>query len=485
MTKRPVVVVQPPDSRGLRRVDIGGEAAGGAWSPRGLRRILSRAGFPEDMDIEDRAAIRWREGDSSVWPDRKGRRYGTVAFMTAGLLGCAALLAVVGMPDAFGALTFAGRVSGFLFILAGVVEVAAAAAAIDFWGKRHVKYSGSLVVLGALVALATNSLFLLVWFQEQESTHYLQAFVPLWCWSMAALWLLYRHHAWEKIPHPKGFAVGVTVSALLAASNLAYSAVYQPYAKQPLLIVKATFGKPRSDPKRPVVYLPLTIHVENTGTVPVYILASAHSTYGRTATFTAGDTQLKDWKEDLEWDEDTELHVGSTGFTVLHTGSIVAPGSWLDQGDVITEERIVELPKNAPYDVIQATAELQIMRKDRGKIDEAAFSSPHYSWSKEERKYFGCTAEICDDHIFYRARLRHNNNLINVTRKPRYVTSYRAVNAEGSYFGAHIGPLNSKGELSGDEEPSERYGVMNYPSGTVTVPFATLLNPQDRPASGD
>ncbi|QES49542.1 hypothetical protein DEJ50_18760 [Streptomyces venezuelae] len=478
MDEKRLAVVQPPDGRGLREVAVGGTTVGSAWSLRGLRRLLRRAGFPKDLDLTDGAAVRFDGGDSTVWPDRRGRRYATVLFVVAGLLVSAGLLMVVGTPDAMGGVTFAGRVTGLLFILAGGVEVVAAAAALDYWGKRHLRYSGSVVMLGVLVAFATDTLFLGVWFQEREYTRYLLVFLPLWCWSVAALVLLYRQHAWERIPFPKGFTVGVLVTALLSASNLAYSAVYQPYSRQPQLDLTVAFGRPRPDPGRPVVHLPLTLRMKNTGAIPLYVLGGAHWVWGRSARFSAGEVELKDWKKDMEWLEDIELHVEATGFKLIHTGPFVVPGTWFDPGDGATVETIVQVPKDAAYDALEATTELMFMRKDRGKIDEVEFARPRYSWDKEERQYFRCAPKACQDHVFYRGRLRHNNNLINVTRRPRYVTSYWSVNGNASEYGTHIGPLDSGGRLSGDEEPDERYGAFFLSSNTAKIPFVALVSPQ-------
>ncbi|MFC8374181.1 hypothetical protein ACFUIT_40630, partial [Streptomyces sp. NPDC057239] len=70
MRIRPWAVVEPPDSRGLRRVTIGGETAGSAWSPDELRKILRRFDYPENADLDDPSSISWRGGDSRPWPDR-------------------------------------------------------------------------------------------------------------------------------------------------------------------------------------------------------------------------------------------------------------------------------------------------------------------------------------------------------------------------------------------------------------------------------
>src|SRR5262249_12818511 len=136
MSMRPWVVVEAPDGRGLRRVTVGGAAAGSAWSLRELHKLLDRLGQP-DVDVEDPASVCWRGGDSGTWPDRAWRRRATGVLMVLGLAASAVLNAVIGWPDASGALTFAQRITGALFVLSGLVQVAAAISVFDYWGRRQ------------------------------------------------------------------------------------------------------------------------------------------------------------------------------------------------------------------------------------------------------------------------------------------------------------------------------------------------------------
>nr|WSX47904.1 hypothetical protein OG409_02420 [Streptomyces sp. NBC_00974] len=156
------VVVHAPDERGLSAVSIDGVSVGSAWSRRDLRRQLRRAGLPSDVDLEDRASITWRGADGTTWPDRAGHRRGTIALLAAGLLASMLLLAHTGVVDAMGALTFSGRLTGVLLVLSGAVQGVAAAAVFDSWGKRTLRYSGALVLLGVLIAVATEALLLTV-----------------------------------------------------------------------------------------------------------------------------------------------------------------------------------------------------------------------------------------------------------------------------------------------------------------------------------
>ncbi|MFJ4860659.1 hypothetical protein [Streptomyces sp. NPDC088748] len=63
-----VVVVQPPDRRGLREVLVRGETAGRVWSERELHRLLDECGLREP-DIE------WRGAGADVWPDHRTQRF--------------------------------------------------------------------------------------------------------------------------------------------------------------------------------------------------------------------------------------------------------------------------------------------------------------------------------------------------------------------------------------------------------------------------
>ncbi len=81
-------------------------------------------------------------GLTRAWARRAGG-----CFMAVGLLVSAAVLSRVGLWDVMGALTFGGRVMGAVFLAGALVEVAAAVAAADFWGKRRVRYCGPVVVL--------------------------------------------------------------------------------------------------------------------------------------------------------------------------------------------------------------------------------------------------------------------------------------------------------------------------------------------------
>ncbi|MFJ3159750.1 hypothetical protein [Streptomyces kanasensis] len=485
MEKGPKVVVQPPDSRGLRAISVAGTTVGSAWSLRGLRKVLRSVGHPKDLDVRDRRFVQWRGGGSDVWPDRTWRRRTGGGFLVIGLLGSMVLLAVIGIPDAFGALTFAQRMAGFAFVLFGAVEGVAALAALDFRGKRRFRYTGAVVLLGVLIALATHSLLLFMWFQEREYTPYLLMYLPLWFWAVWALQALVREGAWKGVPHPQRFAAGVAATALLATVNLAYSAVYQPSATPVLLRLTARFGKPVHDPVRPIVHLPVRLHAKNIGKVAARVINDEYSVYGYAVEFTAKRKGgLKERREALEFDEDVSLHTGVSDARTLGAGRFAGPGSWFEPGDEHTKERVLHLPEDAEYDWLEVAFGMEIMRMDRGRIDEE-FYVPHHSW-KEEEGTLHCLPEVCGDTLIHRGRLRHNNNVLNVTRRPVYVTASWTLDPEWSYTHTFLSsspdftPENEAAAAAADRESAreiERYGIF-YTYTSAVTPFRALLAPR-------
>ncbi|MGC9378777.1 hypothetical protein [Streptomyces sp. MH13] len=465
MSIRPWVIVETPDSRGLRRITIDGETVGSAWSSSELRRRLGRLGYPESMDLDDPASICWRGGDSRTWPDRAWRRRSIMSLMTAGLLASMVFSVVIGWPDASGALTFAQRITGVLFVLSGVVLGIAAIAALDYWGRRHVRASGALVLLGAVIVFATDGLLLLLWFEEREYTRYLLVYLPAFLWSIWALLLLVRHKSWKGVPQPKRFAAGVLATALLTAVSLAYSTMYQPAAAPMHFTLKAEFGKAWEDNNDlPFVHVPLTLYMKNTGGIPVYIINDIYTVRGRVALYSLEEEGLvAEWRESVgkqgAGEGEAELYVDQLEYTTISSGRFQHPGNSLDVGQEYSLKRVFQLPKDVGYDTVSVDLQISYMRKDRGRLDVEEFRTPHPSWSERDPRYH-CEPAVCGSQLVYRGRVRHNNNLINVTRKPRYVT---AVWSPGGSFISSISsfPFNFSGvgDYAEERRELERYGA--------------------------
>ncbi|MGA5171191.1 MULTISPECIES: hypothetical protein [Streptomyces] len=481
MENKQKVVIQPPDSRGLRYVSVGGATVGSAWSLRDLRRVLRHLGYPTDMDLHDRSSISWRGGDSGTWPDRTWMRRTTGALLIIGLLSSTALLALIGIPDALGALTFSQRMTGYLFILSAAAEGVAALAVLDFYGKRQFKYTGAIVLLGTLITLAICSLLLILWLQEKEFTLYLLLYAPLWLWSVWSLILLLRERVWRGLPQPKKFAAGVVATALLATINLAYSTVYQPNSVPLLFRLSARFGTPVSDPNRQVVHLPLILYAKNTGKVAAYVVNDNYYVYGSRARFSEKGQGLQDRRDAMVWGDDARLYTGTPEITTVSTGQFYGPGAWLEPGEEFSMEKVIQLPAGAGFDEIGAHLGIEVMRMDRGKVDIDEFAIPHYSWEKQEGSLY-CPPDKCGEFVTHRGRLRHNNNIVNVTRRPVYFNTMRWVDAKGADF--YTSMSSSPNFIPADEVAAEReedestrekdrYGVY-YVEASTAMPYAAV-----------
>ncbi|MFD9522380.1 hypothetical protein [Streptomyces sp. NPDC059979] len=471
---RPWVVVEPPDRRGLRRITILGKAVGSAWSLRELRKVLRRLGYPDDMDLDDRARVYWRGGDSSVWPDDRGwRRRVVIALMLVGMLGSLALQVVIGWVDAWGALTFAQRLVGALFLLAGVVQGIALPAVVDYWGRRRVGLSGALVLLGVVMALATTTLLLFLWLQEREFIAAVLLVLALWLWSLWALRTLIREKVWRGIPHPRKFAVGVTVTALLTAISLGYSIIYQPIAAPLHFVLKAEFGTPQTGADSSYIHVPLKLYGKNAGGIPVYIVVDDYTVSGKLAEFSESGEGMKEWNDNEEvvrgyWPSEAQAFVSKVKSEVIATGQFQGPGSTLDSGEEFKMEKVITLPKNTKYETLKVVLQFAILRKDRGKIDDEFFYEK-LSWVESEGIYY-CPPDGCGELLIHHGRVRYNVNLINVTRKPRYVVAFWSPEDEPNAF---VSSFNFKKEKKSRsmyeiyedldeneaEREAERYGL--------------------------
>ncbi|MFI1535702.1 hypothetical protein [Streptomyces anandii] len=460
MSIRPWVVVEAPDDRGLRRVTVDGETAGSAWSMRELRRILERLGHP-DVDVTDPARVHWRGGDSDTWPDHPRRRHTAALLMMAGLLASAVLNAVIGWPDASGAMTFAQRLTGALFVLSAPVQAAAALAVIDHWGKRHSRVSGATVLLGVLTSTAADGLLLLLWFEEREYTPYLLVFMPLCCWSVWALWLLLKERSWKGVTHPRKFAAGVFVSALLTALSLVYSTMYEPTVAPMSLALKAEFGTARADRRLPFVQVPLKLSVKNTGSFSVYIVVDDFTVYGRTADYSEqGSFGVQDWRKSIDeyGEEEAERHVDRIRFAPLSSDRFYEPGVLLESGQEDAREHVFQLPVNTKYDLLHVDLQLTYMRKDRGRIDVAAFGQAHASWRKGVGQSY-CRVAGCLGRLVYLGRVWHDNNLINVTRGARYVLATWSAKEGPRYSISPYFTTGKAADAAEEKKNLERFGV--------------------------
>ncbi|MFJ9765669.1 hypothetical protein ACIRUY_17835 [Streptomyces erythrochromogenes] len=468
MSDEPLVVVQPPDRRGLRRVSVRGEPAGGLWSERELHQLLDESGLGlRDVELRGAGVV--------VWPDRKAVRYATGAVLVAGLLGCAVLLIGIGQVDALGSPNFAGRVTGMLFMAAGGIQGLAAFAALDHVGKREWPYSGVVLLAAVVISLAANSFFLLLWFEESEyGTPLLPAFVALWLWSLWAAWYLFREKVWQGIPHPKGFAIGFLVTTSLTAANLAHTSWFQPSVAGVTIESSAKFGK--AYVQGDDIYLPVTLTVKNTGSTPTYVLGSVYWLMGQHIRPSRPDWLGRGWERDLEAADDVDIYTDRPLNTLVRTGEIIGAGTYVNPGRQFTDQKLIRLPRSAPFDALKTDTKILTLRKDQARIP-FGLRLNGFSWASAEGVQ-KCDEPPCPSLVSYAGEIEHGSNVINATRKQRFLLSAWMMEADGnnSDISAGVRPRPEVAAVNSEWRSLSSYGIEQIKGGGDVILFHPLTS---------
>lgn len=410
-----------------------------------------------------------------------------------GLFATAIELGVFGAADVSGALTYAGRISGVVFLAAAILELAALFALINLRQPDAAKYSAALVLVGVLSSLLANLVLLILQLDGWSYTHYLWFWALLLPWSCWALWRLHRVGIWSLIPHAKGFAVGVAATGTLAVANFTYTQIYQPYTSPAMLSNLVEFGT--ATEAGGVVSLPVRLRARNTGRVGVYVLGSLYQVSGRKTSFVPTPRKAQDWLKDLNSHQRDLMRytdVKKKGYELLTQGQFVtraAPALVLEPGAELVAEKVVQFPAGASYDLLGATANVTYLRKDRVKLIHDYSTSGRSSWTGE----FKCCSDAAPPrwvagkgvHTFrFRSRIMHSTAVLENTRAPHYVALWWLLQepASESQYGpelkAMIGPEDAqKREPTPAElrQMKDRYGLAHAPSGTVQKSLAELL----------
>ncbi|MFF8430910.1 hypothetical protein ACF07Y_38400 [Streptomyces sp. NPDC016566] len=389
--------------------------------------------------------------------------------MAIGSLTSAWVLFKIGVTDTLGALTYTGRIEGSLFLVAAILEIIATIAVFDHWGKRRLTSSGIMVLVGVSISLLVSLLLLSVQIYGGEYTHYLWLWLAILLWSAWALGQLEPHRILKEITHPKSFAVGAVVSAVFVASNFAYTQVYLPYASPVQARVIAKLGTPSLNQKRTILHLPVELHYQNSGKVGFTLLSSQYSVYGRTVKFNERANGPKEWKNDMAREPMADLyrHTEVQGRNLLSAGEFFRAGNSLDPDQEFTEKKVVELPAGSEYDSIEVTASATAIRADRGDLG-VDYSTPHYSWditSLDGKHLYDApdwVAQPGDEYISHHARIYYGSEILNMTRKARYVTYWRVIPKE--FSGAN--PENDLTEPYGELTISELHQEAREPSNS-------------------
>ncbi|MBW5481952.1 hypothetical protein [Streptomyces bambusae] len=452
MTYMPEVEVEAPDDLGFRKVVVNGKNAGKARSPAELHRILGHHGVPFPHDIH------WVGGGEDVWPDHPVRRRTTIAFMAIGLLGVAALLAYLGVEDVFSALGYGWRIAGLVFLLLGLMELGAALAAADYWHKRWMKHSGTVVLFGYLIAFVVGVLLLCVQLIDEVSVAHVLAWTALVLWSSVALVVLVRERIWKELLHPRRIAVGAIVPTVLAISSVVYSQFYVPYTTSPMVESAAEIRMASLDTGRTKMYLTVHLYVKNSGKIPVYVLGGVYWVHGRLAR--------------------------GSSYEPIHPAEFVKPtGLVLNPGEEFAKDEVVEIkePCGFRYEAVRVRPEVYVARKDRMTLisSEYEHSGRYRGKLKEEGKDKdpeGPTGE----YFRYQASISNSNEILDVIRGPQRVTLWWVLHGARPYMYADVTPSGERKKIDfndpvGNKEANDRYGLVRLPGSVTQASFVELL----------
>ncbi|MFD8951944.1 hypothetical protein ACFV0B_24155 [Streptomyces xanthophaeus] len=467
MNEGPIVVVHPPDHRGMREVWIRGQLADKVWSASELRTLLDHSRLAH-VELEDRDVVEWRGAGPRSWPDKTANRYATGTLLALGLIGSMVLLISVGQVDALRSPYFANRITGFLLVAGGAVQAMAAITAVDFAGKRRLQYSGALTLAGVLIALFSNGLFLALWATEMEyRTPLLPAFTTLLIWALWATWLLIKERAWQGVSHPRGIAVGFMVTTALTAANLAKSSWYEPSIAPIQVVSTAKFGK--AEIKGNFVHVPVTFTVKNFGKVPVYIPVSIFWVAGRRIEPTQEDRKEETWEAELEEGKDFDLYAKPPQkSTILSTGELVGAGSAVNPNDQFELHKLITLPKSSTFTTLNTGVEVHAFRKDFATLPSAL--KRELSWKAK------CERPPCEKYVTYFGPIESSNNMINVTRLPRYLHAWWIMHphANDSWIAADVRRYHST-RVTPDWEHDKTHVIERVRAGSDLVLFRSLV----------
>ncbi|MFD6228628.1 hypothetical protein ACFWFZ_17345 [Streptomyces sp. NPDC060232] len=458
MDIKPAVTVEPPDDDGLRKVVIDGKSKGRVWSHRELMKVLRRAGVASEPEID------WRGGSSTTWPAHTWGRRITGAVMALGFLAAACLCTWIGVKDSFDALTFAGRVTGVLFLFMAVVELVAFAAGFDYWHKRKMTYSGPALLFGALVEFFVGSVLLLMFVANNGRPSYMPCLL-LWiglvvCASWS-LWILWRLQVWKALRNPGRIAIGAVVSTVLVITNLAYTQIYLPSMSRPLVQGTAEIGTPSLNKAGTKMYLRIRLHLKNSGEVPVHIVGSIYWIHVRVAS----DPKDK--------------------YKLLKPGELVKPpGRELSPGEEISEDVVAEIknPESVSYEAVAAHVEAYAFRQDRMRMDSDYERSGKWRGKlREEGKDDDPPSPVQDgkEYFRYQSNISQSSELLNLTRGRERVTVWWLYRRRPVVYVDVASPGDKKVFNFKDPEEQrkavDRYGLAFVRGSLIQTPYSELL----------
>ncbi|MFD8079094.1 hypothetical protein ACFV3E_41400 [Streptomyces sp. NPDC059718] len=409
-----------------------------------------------------------------LWiPTKNGRSPATVMLILLVLLATAVMLGRFGIENVSGALTYTGRITGALLIVLSVTTLLGAAAVVDHWFRNSFPYAGLVALIAGGAAFAGNIFLVITTVRDGDSTPYLVLWCLLVVGSAWAALAVYRTSV--VIPAPKRLAVAVVVTAAVAVANFGYENLYKPTQREGRPLVKVTVGDPVVTKDRKAFAVPVDITLENRSDVGFYVFGAEFHAMGEEVPLSEKDRLTGQWRTDAEQWGDYEQRPLSRR-EIHQPGELVAAqpfaygNSWIEPGDTLVAQTVVQLPMNTPYDQLAFYASASLARKDRLRWDR--FDSKTYSWRDGKLPQWMAKSNQKDpmDSVITRGRVHESNAISEYTRDPRYVTVYWQ-------FGKHGAGLKVVVRRDGEEDrqlPEEedrdlrsRYGLADALTGPI------------------
>jgi hypothetical protein len=325
---------------------------------------------PWNVDLEDKGLMMGLRGRVAGWA--------TAVLIAIIEASSAVVLAWFGTHDIFDGPTFSVRLQAAMMIATAIILVAAAIGVLFFQGTGS-HTAATLVIVGGGATCISGLVLLLYQLLSGDFTPWLWAWLAM---TAGGAWVTIRVlRTGERLPYPKQFAFAVTITAILAAANFAYSSLYQPSMQPDQFALEVNFGKPAFNPKRTSASIPITITFNNTGKVGLYVFMATYSVVGRRGSVTMRDQTKPQQNLAVQNRQPASRHTLIRGYNLLQTDQFIPPSSWFQPGDRTDIGRTVDLPLPTRYDAIALNATVLVMRKDRASLN-GDLAGTKYSWER-------------------------------------------------------------------------------------------------------
>jgi hypothetical protein len=364
-----------------------------------------------------------------------------------------------GASDSTGALTFAGRLEGFIAVLTSLVLLGGAIAALIYQAGAVV--AGSLALIGAIVATVTSAILLVLAVTGDRLPGIVIIAAAM---LLAGAWATVRVvRSGVTTRYPRSVALAVTIPTLITMVNFIYDDAYQPSVQPRAIDVTAQLGAPVVAADHRSATIPLTITFKNASSHKLYMLGSSYSVIGRqdrrTRQPVSGSSLWSEGPGEQSYTRDR----ATTGYELLQSGQLSPPGSTVEVGDTVTRKQVVTVDLPTDFDVAEAFATVFLLRADQARVTTSPVLNTCESWTSGDCAVPGWVdpvdpstqAPMYSTFTRYRAPIDERSNLRQLVRRQRYVTVWWVLadpaegNASGPFLDGTLGPADRT-----DRQPS-------------------------------